>query len=36
MAKEYHVYLTNEQRLIMLNSLIEKKDELIRTGHYTM
>ena len=35
MAKEYHVYLTNEQRLIMLDSLIEEKNELIGTGHYT-
>ena len=35
MAKKYHVYLTNELRRIMLDSLIEKKDELIRTGHYT-
>ena len=34
-AKKYHVYLTNEQRLIMLDSLIEEKNELIRTGHYT-
>ena len=34
-AKNYHVYLTNELRRIMLDSLIEKKDELIRTGHYT-
>ncbi len=32
---KYHVYLTNEQRRIMLGSLIEKKNELIRTGHYT-
>ena len=31
---KYHVYLTNEQRHIMLDSLIEKKNELIRTGHY--
>lgn len=34
MAKKYHVYLTNEQRRIMLDSLIVKKNELIRTGHY--
>lgn len=34
MAKKYHVYLTNEQRRIMLVSLIVKKNELIRTGHY--
>ena len=35
MAKKYHVYLTNEQRRIVFDSLIEKKNELIRTGHYT-
>ena len=35
MAKKYHVYLTNEQRRIILDSLIAKKNELIRTGHYT-
>lgn len=35
MAKKYHVYLTNELRRIMLDSLIEIKNELIRTGHYT-
>lgn len=35
MRKKYHVYLTNEQRRIMLDSLIEKKNVLIRTGHYT-
>ena len=34
-AKKYHVYLTNEQRRIVFDSLIEKKNELIRTGHYT-
>lgn len=35
MAKKYHVYLTNEQRRLLLDSLIVKKNELIRTGHYT-
>ena len=34
LAKKYHVYLTNEQRRIMLDSLIVKKNEVIRTGHY--
>lgn len=34
MAKKYHVYLTNEQRRLLLDSLIVKKNELIRTGHY--
>ena len=33
--KKYHVYLTNEQRRILLDSLIDMKNELVRTGHYT-
>ena len=33
--KKYHVYLTNEQRRILIDSLIDMKNELIRTGHYT-
>ncbi len=35
MKKKYHLYLTTEERRMILNSLIEKKNELIRTGHYT-
>ena len=35
MTKKYHVYLTNEQRRLLLDSIIVKKNELIRTGHYT-
>ena len=35
MAKKYHVYLTKEQRRIVLDILIVKKNELISTGHYT-
>ena len=35
MTKKYHVYLTNEQRRLLSDSLIVKKNELIRTGHYT-
>lgn len=35
MTKKYHVYLTNEQRRLLLDSLIVKKNELTRTGHYT-
>ena len=34
MAKKYHVYLANEQRRLLIDSLIEKKNELTRTGHY--
>ena len=33
--KKYHVYLTYEQRRLLLDSLIDMKNELIRTGHYT-
>ena len=33
--KKYHVYLTYDQRRIILESLIDMKNELIRTGHYT-
>ena len=33
--KKYHVYLTFEQRRLLLVSLIDMKNELIRTGHYT-
>ncbi len=35
MKKKYHLYLTAEERRSILDSLIEKKNELIRTGHYT-
>lgn len=33
--KKYHLYLNAEERRVILNSLIEKKIDLIRTGHYT-
>ena len=33
--KKYHVYLTYEQRRLLLDSLIDMKNELIRTSHYT-
>lgn len=33
--KKYHVYLTYEQWRIILDSLIDLKNELIRTGRYT-
>ena len=35
MRKKYHVYLTYDERRILINSLIYKKNELIATGHYT-
>ena len=35
MVKKYHIYLTYDKRRILINSLIDKKNELIATGHYT-
>ena len=35
MKKKYHLYLTVDERRMILDSLIEKKNDLIRTGHYT-
>ena len=35
MRKKYHVYLTYDERRILINSLIYKKNELIATSHYT-
>ena len=35
MKKKYHLYLTVDERRIILESLIEKKNELISTGYYT-
>lgn len=33
--KKYHLYLTADERRIILDSLIDKKNELIMTGHFT-
>ena len=33
--KKYHLYLTADERRIILDSLIDKKNELIRTGHFS-
>ena len=35
MAKKYNVYLTYDERRLLINSLIYKKNELLSTGHYT-
>ncbi len=35
MKKKYHLYMTADERKVILNSLIDMKNELIRTGHYT-
>ena len=34
MKKKYHIYLTADERRMILDSLIDMKNELIRTGHY--
>ena len=33
--KKYHVYLTYDELRIVMDSLIDKKNYLIMTGHYT-
>ena len=33
--KKYHVYLTYDELRIVMNSLIDKENDLIMTGHYT-
>ena len=33
--KKYHLYFTSDERRLLLDSLIDMKNELIRTGHYT-
>ena len=35
MKKKYHLYLTADEWRIMLDRLIEMKNELIRTGRYS-
>ena len=35
MRKKYHVYLTYDERRLLINSLIDKKNALLSTGHYT-
>ena len=34
-GKKAHVYLTNDEKRLLLHSLIELKNELIRQGRYT-
>lgn len=33
--KKYHIYLTYDERQEIINTLIDKKNYLITTGHYT-
>lgn len=35
MKKKYHLYLTADERRLIMESLIDMKNKLIRTGHYT-
>lgn len=35
MKKKYHLFLTTDERRLILNSLIDMKNQLIRTGRYT-
>lgn len=33
--KKYHIYLTHDERQEIINALLDKRNNLIRTGHYT-
>lgn len=33
--KKYHVYLTEEERSVVIKALIDEKNLLISAGHYT-
>ena len=35
MKKKYYFYLTANERRLILDSLIDMKNKLIKTGHYT-
>ena len=35
MNKKYHLYLNADERRLITESLIDLKNKLIRTGHYT-
>ena len=34
-TKHYYLYLTTDERMEIIQSLIEKKNELIKAGRYT-
>ena len=34
-SPKYHLYLTADERRLIMESLIDMKNKLIRTGHYT-
>ena len=33
--KKYHIYFTYYERQEIINALMDKRNDLIRTGHYT-
>ena len=33
--KKYHIYLTYDERQEIINALLDKRNDLIQTGHYT-
>ena len=33
--KKHHIYLTYGERQEIINALLDKRNDLIRTGHYT-
>ena len=33
--KKYHIYLTYEERQEIINALIDERNDLISSGHYT-
>ena len=34
-SKKYHVYLTEEERRLVIKALIDERNALLATGHYT-
>ena len=34
-SKKYHVYLTEEEKRMVIKALIDERNILITTGHYT-
>ena len=34
-SKKYHVYLTEEEKKLVIQALIDERNALIVTGHYT-
>ena len=34
-SKKYHVYLTEEEKRLVIKALIDERNALLATGHYT-